>query len=173
MVWERDRILTYLALETWQGRLEKGEEESLLASNLCLDEYETRHGSADLGSYPEQEYDIPVAVAVVDKYGRAIVDVQAKPTKAFRLCLVSKHQRGTISALNEEVKFGEGFEQILSKAGVSARQTQPATMQSPPAKTAGDSHSVRNPRYGGKSHRCRRAKPLLPWDGTEQQWNSP
>ncbi len=117
--WEDERELTFLGLETWQARLEEDEGTSQLAVSISIDEYDTRHGEADLGSYPQMEYDLPVSVSIVDKWGRAIVDTQAKPSKAFRPCLIPKLQRPVIASLNIEVNFDNGFAQIISKGAIN------------------------------------------------------
>ena len=57
---ESERELNFLGLETWQARLEEDEITAQLAVSISIDEYDTRHGEADLGSYPQMEYDLPV-----------------------------------------------------------------------------------------------------------------
>ncbi len=114
--WELDRELTFLGLETWQARLEEDERTPQLATSISIDEYDTRHGEADLGSYPQMEYDLPVSVTIVYKRGRAVVDLQAKPSKAFRPCLIPKLQRPVLASLNAEVNFESGF---ISKGAIN------------------------------------------------------
>ncbi len=92
-----------MGLETWQARLEEDEKTPQLATSISIDEYDARHGEADLVSYPQMEYDLPVSVTTVDRWGRAIVDLQAKPSKAFRPCLIPMLQRSVLKSLNAEV----------------------------------------------------------------------
>ena len=107
--WESGREMTFLGLETWQARLEEDQRAPQLATSISIDQYGTRHGDADLDSCPQLNYDLPVSVSVVDRWGRPVVDIQAKPGRAFRPCLVPRLQRPVVASLNNEVNFDIGL----------------------------------------------------------------
>ncbi len=67
-----------------------------------------------VGLHIDQEFDVPVSVAVVSHDGRAMVDCDCVPALAFNPSYIPAHARRSIQCLNEEAKFNNGDKEFAS-----------------------------------------------------------
>ncbi len=81
--WQRDRHLVFMATESWRAELTPQAKAVFQSNGLALDDFMTRHGMPPVGMRIDQEFDIPVSVAVVSHDGRAMVECDCVRALAF------------------------------------------------------------------------------------------
>ncbi len=103
-----------MATESWRAELTPQAKAAFQNNGLALDDFMTRHGMPHVGLHIDQEFDLPVSVAVVSHDGRAKVECDCVPALAFNPAFIPAHARRSIQGLNEEAKFDNGDKEFAS-----------------------------------------------------------
>ena len=112
--WQEDRQLVFIATESWRAELTTQAKAAFQNKGLALDDFMTRHGMPHVGMHIDQEFDLPVSVAVVSHDGRAMVDCDCVPALAFNPAFIPAHVRRSVQCLNEEAKFDNSDKEFAS-----------------------------------------------------------
>ena len=103
-----------MATESWRAELTPQAKAAFQNNGLALDDFMTRYGMPHVGMHFDQEFDLPVSVAVVSHDGRAMVECDCVPALAFNPAFIPAHARRSIQCLNEEARFDNGDKEFAS-----------------------------------------------------------